>query len=189
MAESEVFSKISSLIEAYPWNNFLQLRVQNLYEEIFEGANAEFRGKVLQNSNIAPTLISLAKQSTFEHPSKRHIRHGYMALVIKTANLIQKHKDSPEVRDYLEKSSFSGEWRQFVEGELKKSNDTNNKNLGGQQPRNSMDEDDNDKDYEVNMEKIMAKFTNFNASMSNRSSSSNDNDDDEEEDDETTIDR
>lgn len=52
-----------------------------------------------------------------------------------------------------------------------------------------MDEDDNDKDYEVNMEKIMAKFTNFNASMSNRSSSSNDNDDDEEEDDETTINR
>ena len=76
-----------------------------------------------------------------------------------------------------------------MEGELKKSNDTNNKNLGGQQPRNSMDEDDNDKDYEVNMEKIMAKFTNFNASMSNRSSSSNDNDDDEEEDDETTINR
>jgi hypothetical protein len=46
-----------------------------------------------------------------------------------------------------------------------------------------MDDDDHEKDYEMNMEKIMAKFSNFNSQMSNRSSAtSNDNDDDEEED-------
>ncbi len=44
-----------------------------------------------------------------------------------------------------------------------------------------MDEDDDSKDYEMNMEKIMAKFTNFSTSMSNRS---NNNDDDEEEEEE-----
>jgi hypothetical protein len=42
-------------------------------------------------------LIGLAKQTVFEHPSKRGIRHGYMALVVKTANLIQKNKDKEEV--------------------------------------------------------------------------------------------
>lgn len=51
-----------------------------------------------------------------------------------------------------------------------------------------MDEDDNEKDYEMNMEKIMAKFTNFNTSMSNRSSSSKD-DTEEDEDEETEINR
>lgn len=54
-----------------------------------------------------------------------------MALVVKTANLIQKHKDNDEVKEYLEKSDFAQDWQKFVEGELKKSNDTNNKNLGG----------------------------------------------------------
>ena len=50
-----------------------------------------------------------------------------------------------------------------------------------------MDDDENDKDYEMNMEKIMAKFTNFNTSMSSKSNNSQDND--EEEDDETEIHR
>lgn len=54
-----------------------------------------------------------------------------MALVVKTANLLQKHKDSDEVKDYLDNSDFTEDWKKFVEGELKKSNDTNNKNLGG----------------------------------------------------------
>eukprot|EP00347_Sterkiella_histriomuscorum_P022039 403331901 len=189
LSESEVFAQISSLVEAYPWNNFLQLKVQNLYEEILDSSNAEFKTKVLQGSKIAETLINLSQKSNFEHSSKRLIRHGYMALVIKTANLFQKSRETfEEVREYLESSSFSGDWAAFVEGELKKSNDTNNRNLGGQQPRTSMDEDENEKDYEMNMEKIMAKFSNFNASMSNRSSSSNtDNDDEEEEEEDSDI--
>lgn len=40
-----------------------------------------------------------------------------------------------------------------------------------------MDEDDNENNYEVNMEKIMARFTNFNSI----SSSSNQDDEDEED--------
>jgi hypothetical protein len=44
-----------------------------------------------------------------------------------------------------------------------------------------MDDDDDNKDYEMNMEKIMAKFTNFNTSMSNRSNATDDDDEEEEE--------
>jgi hypothetical protein len=75
--------------------------------------------------------MSLAKHSNFEHPSKRVIRNGYMALVVKTANLIVKNKDKVEVAAYLASLPKPEEWTQFVEGELKRSNDTNNKNLGG----------------------------------------------------------
>jgi hypothetical protein len=65
LAESDVFAQISKLVEVYPWNNFLQLKVQNIYEEIFESTNTEFRAKVLNNSNIAQTLIRLSQNNVF----------------------------------------------------------------------------------------------------------------------------
>lgn len=99
-----------------------------------------------------------------------------MAAVIKLGNFVTKNATAEDVKEYTE--SLGAEWTNFVEEELKKSNDTNNKSLGGQQPRHSMDEEDNDNHYEVNMEKIMQRFSNYNTlSMS----SSNQDDDEEEE--------
>lgn len=99
-----------------------------------------------------------------------------MATVVKVANMIIKNNKLEEVKKYIE--TLGEDWNMFVEGELKRSNDTNNKNLGGQQPRQSIDDEDNEKDYEMNMEKIMAKFSNFNTVLSQHSNQ----DDDEEED-------
>ena len=105
-----------------------------------------------------------------------------MATVIKIANLIQKNKDKEEVADYIKENEE--EWQKFVDGELKRSNEANTRSLGGQQPRTSMgDEDDSEKDYEMNMEKIMAKFSNFNAVLSQKeNAASNEDDEDIEED-------
>lgn len=90
-----------------------------------------------------------------------------MAVVTKVSNLLQKNIDKEEIKAYLE--TVEG-WTNYVEEELKKINDTNNRNLGGQQPRqNNMDDDDNDQNYEVNMEKIMARFSNFNSMQSSNS--------------------
>lgn len=86
-----------------------------------------------------------------------------MATVTKLSNLLIKNSKLEEVKAILDASE---DWTSFVEGELKRSNDTNNKSLGGQQPRPSMDDEDNEKDYEMNMEKIMAKFSNFNSVLS-----------------------
>lgn len=56
-----------------------------------------------------------------------------MALVTKLANLLQKNRDSKaEVEAYLKTPSFLEEWQGLIEGELKRTNDTNNRNLGGQ---------------------------------------------------------
>lgn len=85
----------------YPWNNFLQLRVQNIYEEVFENENPDFRKAVLEKGNIVETILNLAKASNFEHTSQRQIRHGYMALVIKLGNLIEKNKDKKGVEEYF----------------------------------------------------------------------------------------
>lgn len=183
LSQTDCLVQINRYVEAYPWNNFLQLKVQNIYEEVLEN-HQDFRSALLSSSEIAPTLIKLSQNNIYEHSSKRPIRHGYMALVVKVANLLQKHRAiSNDVRDYLEKNDWSEDWQAFVDGELKRSNDTNSRSLGGQQPRNSIDEEDNEKDYEMNMEKIMAKFSNFNSQMSNRSSSAtSENEDDDEED-------
>ena len=109
-----------------------------------------------------------------------------MAAVIKIGNVITKSKESKEeVLAYIQ--SLGDDWKQFSDGEFKRSNETNNRSLGGQQPRSSMGDDDgNDGDYEMNMDKIMAKFSNFN-SMS--ASKANNDDDEEEENDKIEDDR
>ena len=115
-----------------------------------------------------------------------------MAFVIKIANMIQKHADGKsDVKEYIESKIFYiqfltfflglGEsWTEFLNNELKASNELNSKNLGGQHPRPAVEEDDNDTNYEVNMEKIMARFSNFN-SMSSASSVNNEDDDDDDD--------
>lgn len=52
-----------------------------------------------------------------------------MASVIKLANLIVKHKDKPEVKNYIDE--YEEKWNEFAEGELKNSNTLNTRSLGG----------------------------------------------------------
>jgi hypothetical protein len=53
-----------------------------------------------------------------------------MAVVIKIANnIINAAKDKEFVQEYLD--SLGEDWKLFVDGELKRSNDTNSKSLGG----------------------------------------------------------
>jgi len=120
--------------------------------------------------------------------SERMIRNGYMGLVIKISNMLIKKGEQAstgeetttknEVASYLE--SVGDEWTGFVSNELKKSNDNNNKTLGGS-TTTPKDDDDEDKDnYDVQMEKIMARFTNFNQILTQGNTNDNDSDDDDD---------
>ena len=85
--------------------------------------------------------------------------------------------------DYL--NGVGEEWKDFVDNELKKSNERNNKTLGGC-TKNNVDDDEEKEDSnydDVQMQKIMARFTNFNSILSQ--GSSNDDDDDDDDDDDT----
>ena len=131
---------------------------------------------MLSNSNLLQTIVALSQVPNYAHESKRNFRHGYMAAVIKLANFVQKYADKDDVRDLIARVE---EWPNFVVTELKKSNDTNNRSLGGQQPRQLQDNDDDDGNhYEVNMEKIMQRFSNFSNLVN---SNSNDDEEDDEE--------
>jgi hypothetical protein len=83
----------------------------------------------------------------------------------------------------LDEETRTEPWSAFVEGELRSSLDRNALNLGGQQPRGSVgDDDDADNHYEVNMEQIMKKFTNFNSQASSASSNQDEDEAEAEED-------
>lgn len=132
----------------------------------------------------------MSKEASFTLGSARRIRNGYMNLVINIANKLQKKyegstagekTEDATVYDYLD--SVGEDWRVFVDDELKKSNENNAKTLGGCTTRNNQEEEDenNDSSYDVQMEKIMARFTNFNQILS-QNSGNDEEDEDEEED-------
>jgi len=83
----------------------------------------------LESSKIGHIIADLAKKHHFEFSSKRQIRHGYMTLVIRLGNLLEKHKEREPVQEYLAKMEES--YHKFVTGELKIANDRNSRNLGG----------------------------------------------------------
>lgn len=108
----------------------------------------------------------------------KQIRHGYMAVVIDIANKMVRRTEQPgaastnntdttqvqedmTVINYLDNVT---DWKSFVEGELSKSNKKNNKTLGGSSrpSEDDKEEDDNEINYDVQMDKIMARFNSFN---------------------------
>jgi hypothetical protein len=88
LSDTNIFNQISDLVEAYPWNNFLQLKTIAIYEEVLDTIDEHNRKIILNKSNIGQTILKLADKTSYSHESNRNIRHGYMALIIKLANLI-----------------------------------------------------------------------------------------------------
>jgi len=78
-------------------------------------------------------------QAWFTMESQRKIRNGFMNLVVQVSNQLKKRVEAPKDSDEkTEDPTVSSvldaageEWRAFVDGELKSSNDNNAKNLGG----------------------------------------------------------
>lgn len=60
MLNNDIFRNLSNLIKKHPWNNFFQLRIISIYEEILEHSkNAQFRQEVLKSSQIVDTILSI----------------------------------------------------------------------------------------------------------------------------------
>lgn len=190
LGASLIFKNIIDLVKQYPWNNFLQLKVMNIFNDVLDNCeNVNFKKDFLTSSGIGPALVEMSETASFTMESERNIRNGYMALVVHISNKLQKKVDqtatdkTPDitVSDYLE--SVGEDWRAFVDNELKRSNENNNKTLGGSTTRNIEDDDEKmeENNYDVQMEKIMQRFTNFNRILS-QNSATDEEDDDEDED-------
>ena len=183
MGETEMFKNIMSLVHKYQWNNFLQLKVIELCDEILDNCdNDAFKKQFLNGSGIAKTLVDMSKDAQYKMESERLIRNGYMGLVVTISNKLIKKAElqtteeggestKSEVAVYLE--AVGEEWTEYVDGELKKSNENNNKTLGGSTTTPKEEDEDEKDSYDVQMEKIMARFTNFNQILSQSNSEDN----------------
>lgn len=80
--------------------------------------------------------------------------------------------------DYLD---LVAGWKEFVGGELDESNKRNKKTLGGSTRPQEEDPADDDNGYDVQMDKIMARFNSFNQILSQNSNTDDDDDDDDDE--------
>lgn len=193
ISKSPLCSNIVGLVKAYPWNNFLQLKVMNLFTEVIEKQkNDTFRRSFMETSGIVDALIEMGGQAWFTMESERKIRNGFMNLVVQISNQLKKRNEAPKegetagaekTEDIVVAGVLDGageEWRAFVDGELKSSNDNNAKNLGGSTTKNDKDSENEDNNYDVQMEKIMARFTNFNQILSAGNNDNNDEDSDED---------
>jgi hypothetical protein len=164
------------------------LKVINICDEILDNCdNDAFRRAFLNGSGIGKAMVEMASNASFDMNTGRHIRNGYMALVVSVSNkLVKKFKgtgnpntEDANVVEYLEK--IGEEWRDFVDNELAASNANNNKTLGGS---TKIDDGENsngdDPNYDDQMEKIMQRFTNFNQILSQGSNDTEENDDSDE---------
>lgn len=94
LKDSLVFERIINLVKAFPWNNFLQLKVINLFEEVLNSCqNAEFKAAVLEGSGIGKAIVEMAENPTYETEGGKPVRHGYMAVVIDIANKMVKRTE------------------------------------------------------------------------------------------------
>jgi len=87
LGESLIFKNIIDLVKQYPWNNFLQLKVMNIFNDVLDNCeNVKFKTDFLKSSGIGQALVEMAETASFTMESERQIRNGYMALVVHISN-------------------------------------------------------------------------------------------------------
>ena len=179
--ESGIMVEVLSLIEKHPWNNMVQLKAHNIFQDVFDTTmENQQKFNFVHTSKVTQTLVRMGQTAMVNFASGNRIRNGYMGFVIQLANVIVKQRTECSM-DQIEDSNevFDAEWDSFVSGELESSNEQNKRNLGGR-PTSATSTDDEPNHYDVNMDNIMKRFKCFNNIMQNNSST--DEDDKEEED-------
>lgn len=179
--ETKVMKKVLCLIEKHPWNNMVQLKAHQIFENTLN-CDIENQEKLdfLVASEVTNCLVRMSQTPEVKFNSGKIIRNGYMGFTTQLANLIVKTKGSLEQCDTA--TLFNEEWESYVRSELASSNERNSRNLGGR-PTSNTDEDDETNQFDVNMENIMKRFKSFSAVMQNNSSADEDDKDDDDDDD------
>jgi hypothetical protein len=92
--DTTIFKRIVDLVGFYPWNNFFQLKVLNLFEELLnKNEDEDLKKFALESSGIGHAITELSKQASFEMDSKNMIRNGFMGVVIDIANKLVKRTE------------------------------------------------------------------------------------------------
>ena len=58
MGSSQIFKNIIDLVKQYPWNNFLQLKVMNIFNDVLDNCeNVQFKKDFLNSSGIGKAIV------------------------------------------------------------------------------------------------------------------------------------
>lgn len=95
MSETKILADLLLNVQAYPWNNVVQVKTLSIFEEILDNTtNTEaYKAEVLRESNACQALAEIASQANYQHNSERVIRNGYMGFVVKLSNLIKRRAE------------------------------------------------------------------------------------------------
>lgn len=133
------------LIETHPWNNFLQIKTHQIFEDILESdtLTPSSRLALIKSSGVIQVCVRMGDNTTVRFASQNTMRHGYMGFAIKLSNLIKKKQEADLLKE-LEggEDVFNSDWTNFVDGELTKSNAENARNLGGRPQSNDTEDDE-----------------------------------------------
>ena len=95
LSATKIFANIMELVKVYKWNNFLQLKVNNLFEQVCNNCDNEtFKREVLEQTQIALALAEMGKECNYIMESERKIRNGHMALVVSISNMLVKKTEA-----------------------------------------------------------------------------------------------
>lgn len=72
LGRSAVFQRVLELIKTYAWNNFLQLKVIALFEEVLNNCeNADFKKAVLTGSGVGKAIIEMSQTPSYTMTSEK----------------------------------------------------------------------------------------------------------------------
>lgn len=181
--EDNILMKLLQMLPKYPWNNFLQLRVREIFEGLLKGTKLtkDQKWRVIKGSNITEILSVIGHSAYFSfNPTQNKTRIGYMGIVIKLSLVMKEFQIVDEFDDCEGVSDvFNEQWELYLNDEVEKSVKNDLTTLGGASKANADMSDDEPAQFDDNMESIMGRFNSFNSLMS--SNNTNDDDDDREE--------
>ena len=166
VGESSAMETMLALIEKHPWNNMVQLKCHQIFEDVINSdCSAAEKLAFLNSSNCTRMLINMAETPSVKFGSGNSIRNGFMGFVIKLANLLVKSKDNFKDLAVESATFYSPEWTSFIDAELATSNERNSRSLGGKPTSTNSDDDDQTQHFDVNMDNIMKRFKCFTTIM------------------------
>ena len=91
VSESGVMASALKLIEKHPWNNMIQLKVQQIFEDALQSdLDPVEKRDFLKMAEVTTILTRMADTPEVRFASGNSIRNGQMGFVVKLSNFIIK---------------------------------------------------------------------------------------------------
>ena len=133
LVKNSVCASLLDHVQEHPWNNFIQLKIHQIFEDYLESENSlEQKLQLIKKSDVLMKLIKMSETPEVTFGTGNNIRNGYMGFVIHLATKIKKVTQAEKLNSLAgAELVFTSDWDQFLSGEFERSTTQNEKSLGG----------------------------------------------------------